>query len=52
VDGDAHPGLTLGRGSSEREIDERWRAKVEAAMAAAVEGKGGRGRLLWRCETG
>jgi hypothetical protein len=24
----------LGRGSSEREIDERWRAKIEAAMAA------------------
>jgi hypothetical protein len=48
VNGDAHPGLTLGRGGSEREIDEgdlplrknrggRW-----AALVAVLRGKGGR----------
>jgi hypothetical protein len=52
VDGEALPKLTSGRGSSDREIDGQWRAKIEAAMAAAVEGKGGRGRLMWRCEAG
>jgi hypothetical protein len=52
VDGEALPKLTSGRGSSEREIDERWRAKIEVAMAASVEGKGGRGRLMWRWDEG
>jgi hypothetical protein len=52
VDGDARPGLTLGRGGSEREIDEgdfplrknrggRW-----ATLVAALRGKGEGGSKL------
>jgi hypothetical protein len=50
VDVDAHPGLTLGRGS-EREIDEgdfplrRNRGGRWAALLVALRGKGGRNKL-------
>jgi hypothetical protein len=55
VNGDAHPGLTLGRGGSEREIDEgdfplrRNRGGRWPAMLAALQGKGGRRKWLGRC---